>query len=58
MKTNKAKTNAYLKEMKANQQEVTAKMDTWIEGMEACVGKLEANREMLDTIAELQEVAK
>jgi hypothetical protein len=44
--------------MKANQQEMTAKMDTWIEGMEAYVGKLEANREMLDTIAEHHEVAK
>jgi hypothetical protein len=27
----------------ANQQGMIAKMDTWIERMEACVGKLEAN---------------
>jgi hypothetical protein len=31
-----------------------AKMDAWIEGLEVCAGKLEANREMLDAIAKHQ----
>jgi hypothetical protein len=32
-----------IKDKKTNQQVMTAKMDAWKEGMEACVGKLEAN---------------
>jgi hypothetical protein len=35
---------------------MTAKMDAWKEGMEACVGKLEANWENSDVVAEYQEV--
>jgi hypothetical protein len=37
---------------------MAARMDTWTEGMEACTGKLEANQEMLDIIAEHQEFTK
>jgi hypothetical protein len=33
-------------------------MDAWIEGTEACVGELEANREKSDAVAELREVPK
>jgi hypothetical protein len=35
-----------------------AKMDAWIEGVEACVGKFEANREKSDAVVEHQEVPK
>jgi hypothetical protein len=35
-----------------------AKMDARIEGMEACVGKLEANPEKSNAIAEHQEAPK
>jgi hypothetical protein len=33
-------------------------MDAWIEGTEVCVGKLEANRETSDAVAEHQEVSE
>jgi hypothetical protein len=32
-------------EMKTGQEEMIAKMDTWIEGTMTCIGKLEANPE-------------
>jgi hypothetical protein len=32
-----------IKDKKANQRVMTAKMDAWKEGTEACVGKLEVN---------------
>jgi hypothetical protein len=35
-----------------------AKMDTWIEGMEACAGKLEANQENLNAAEEHQEIPR
>jgi hypothetical protein len=37
-------------------RETRAKMDAWTEKTEVCVGKLEANREKSDTVAEHQEV--
>jgi cell division protein FtsB len=36
----------------ANQQEMIAKMDARVEGMEDCIRKLESSREKLDAIAE------
>jgi hypothetical protein len=41
-----------------NQWEMMAKMDSWIKRLEVCVGKLEANREKSDAIAEHQEVPR
>jgi hypothetical protein len=35
---------------------MTNKMDAWKEGMEACVGKLEANWEISDFVAEHHKV--
>jgi hypothetical protein len=37
--------------MKAGKEQITAKMDAWMEGMVACVGKLEANPEKSDIVA-------
>jgi hypothetical protein len=34
---------AEMRTIQANQQEMIVNMDVWKEGMEACVGKLEAN---------------
>jgi hypothetical protein len=48
-------------EMKTNKEmlvKMIAKMDGWIEGMEACLGKLKANQEKLDAVAEHQKVPK
>jgi hypothetical protein len=42
--------------IEANQREMIAKMIAWIEGTEACVGKLKANREKCDAVAKHQEV--
>jgi hypothetical protein len=39
-----------------NQREMIAKMDAWIEGTEACAGKLVANREKSDVVAVHPEV--
>jgi hypothetical protein len=54
METNKEKMMAKLV---AHHKRMTAKMDAWIEGMEACVGKLETP-EKSDAIMEHQEVPK
>jgi hypothetical protein len=43
--------------MKASRK-VEAKMNAWIELTEACVRKLEANREKLEAAAEHQEIPK
>jgi uncharacterized metal-binding protein YceD (DUF177 family) len=42
----------------ANQREMTAKMDASIEWTEACVRKLEANREKSKAVGEQQNVPK
>jgi hypothetical protein len=42
----------------AHHERMIAKMDAWIEGTEACVGKLDANPEKLDAVAEHREVTK
>jgi hypothetical protein len=42
--------------MKTNKEQITAKMDDWIEGMEECVGKLAVNPQKSDAIVEHQEV--
>jgi hypothetical protein len=56
MRTIQADTDVTLKEMKANQLEMIANMDAWKEGMEVCVGKLEANRKKSDAVVEHHEV--
>jgi hypothetical protein len=38
--------------LEANQQEVIAKIDGRVEGMEDCIRKLEGSRDKLDAIAE------
>jgi hypothetical protein len=55
-RTNQAETDANLKEIKVNQREMVAEMDTRLEVAEACIGKLEANRETSETVEEHQEV--
>jgi hypothetical protein len=42
----------------ANHERMITKMNAWIEGTEACVGKLEANPEKRDAVAEHREVPK
>jgi hypothetical protein len=42
----------------ANEREMTAKMDAWIEVTEACVRKLEANTQKSDAVAQQQTVPK
>jgi hypothetical protein len=42
----------------AHHERMIAKMDAWIEGMEECVGKLEANPGKSDVAAEHQETPK
>jgi hypothetical protein len=44
--------------MKTDKEQITARMDDWIEGTEECVEKLTANPETSDTIVEHQEVPK
>jgi hypothetical protein len=39
-------------------ERVIAKLDDWLRGMEACVGKLEANPEKSDAVVEHREVPK
>jgi hypothetical protein len=38
------------------QERMTAKMDAWLEGVEACVRKLEVNREKSEAVAKHQDV--
>jgi hypothetical protein len=42
----------------ANQREMIAKMNAWIEGTEACVGKLETSRGKSNSGTEHQDVPK
>jgi hypothetical protein len=51
-----ARINIHQSRTKANQRETIAKMGAWIEGTKVCVGRLEANREKSDAVAEHQEV--
>jgi hypothetical protein len=43
---------------KAGKEQITAKMDAWMEGMEACVRKLEANPEKSYALAQHCKVPK
>jgi hypothetical protein len=54
MNTNQAKMDDRLEEAKAWRKETTA----YQEETEACVAKLEVNREKPDSVAEHQEVSK
>jgi hypothetical protein len=56
IRTNQAKTDAKLTEMKVNEREMITEMDARLEGAEACIGKFEANREKSEAVEEHQEV--
>jgi hypothetical protein len=58
MDANQAQMLAWINTMlDAHHKRMTAKMDAWMKGMEACVGKSEANPGKSDTIAENWEVS-
>jgi hypothetical protein len=46
----------FMANLDAHQERMIAKMDASIEGLEACVGRLQANRENSDAVAKHQEV--